>query len=223
MSRSSISALPPSSSGGISDPRGDHPSLWRVAGDPLIPAIREGALSGFRVAVKDLFAVAGYAIGAGNPTWLHEAPVETDHAPAVRALLHAGADIVGIVQTAEFAYGLTGINQHYGTPPNPASPGRVPGGSSAGQPAPSPSGWPISAWEATRQARSAYQPPTVGCAVCAPPTAWSPLPEASGWLPLSTLSGGSPGHHGCSTESLRASTAALRATDPPTPLGGRPV
>lgn len=132
MSRSSISALPPSSSSGISDPRGDHPSLWRVAGDPLIPAIREGALSGFRVAVKDLFAVAGYAIGAGNPTWLHEAPVETDHAPAIRALLHAGADIVGIVQTAEFAYGLTGINQHYGTPPNPASPGRVPGGSSSG-------------------------------------------------------------------------------------------
>ncbi|HLU96626.1 MAG TPA: amidase family protein [Thermobifida alba] len=111
---------------------GRDPSLWRAVGDPLIAASGQGVLSGCRVAVKDLFAVAGYAIGAGNPAWLREAPVESAHAPAVQALLRAGADIAGIVRTDELAYGLTGINTHYGTPPNPAVPGRVPGGSSSG-------------------------------------------------------------------------------------------
>lgn len=38
----------------------------------------------------------------------------------------------GIAQTDEFAYSLAGANDHYGTPPNPAAPGRLPGGSSSG-------------------------------------------------------------------------------------------
>ncbi|MBQ0826012.1 amidase [Streptomyces sp. RG38] len=89
-------------------------------------------MSGSRVAVKDLFAVAGHAIGAGNPAWLREAPVESAHAAAVQALLRAGADVTGIARTDELAYGLSGLNTHYGMPPNPAAPGRVPGGSSSG-------------------------------------------------------------------------------------------
>ncbi|MFD6323328.1 amidase family protein [Streptomyces sp. NPDC058442] len=89
-------------------------------------------LSGSRVAVKDLFAVAGHAIGAGNPAWLREAPIESAHAAAVQALLQAGADVTGIARTDELAYGLSGLNTHYGMPPNPAAPGRVPGGSSSG-------------------------------------------------------------------------------------------
>ncbi|MFE9920562.1 amidase family protein [Streptomyces sp. NPDC005774] len=120
-------------------PRGDVPapeetgaSVWRVVGDPLVAATREGVLSGSRVAVKDVFAVAGHAIGMGNPAWLREAPIEPAHSAAVRALLRAGADITGIAQTDELAYGLSGHNSHYGMPPNPASPGRVPGGSSSG-------------------------------------------------------------------------------------------
>lgn len=50
----------------------------------------------------------------------------------MEALLEAGADIAGIARTDEFAYSLNGTNAHYGTPPNPAAPGRVPGGSSNG-------------------------------------------------------------------------------------------
>lgn len=84
------------------------------------------------MAVKDLFAVSGYAIGVGNPTWLAEAPVEKDHAAAVSSLLAAGADIVGIAQTDELAFSLFGTNVHYGTPPNPAAADRIPGGSSSG-------------------------------------------------------------------------------------------
>ncbi|MDV7090509.1 amidase family protein [Rhodococcus opacus] len=107
-------------------------SIWRVVGDPLITAPGEGALSGCRIAVKDLFAVAGYAIGAGNPTWLDQAPIEPEHAAAVSLLTQEGADVAGIAQTDELACGLFGLNPHYGTPPNPAAPGRVPGGSSSG-------------------------------------------------------------------------------------------
>lgn len=122
-------------------------SIWRVVGTPLVgttlvdttlagaPRVA-GAdgrpLAGETVAVKDLFAVAGYAIGAGVPAYLEEAAVETRHASAVAALLAAGATVTGIARTDEFAYSIAGRNPHYGTPPNPAVVGAIPGGSSSG-------------------------------------------------------------------------------------------
>ena len=112
--------------------RAIDPTIWRVVGTPLIAATRPGPLSGMGVAVKDLYAVAGQRVGAGNPTYLDEAPVQEHSAPAVQRLLDAGADVIGIAQTDEFAYSLAGVNAHYGTPPNPRAPGRVPGGSSSG-------------------------------------------------------------------------------------------
>ncbi|WP_150462203.1 amidase family protein [Nesterenkonia ebinurensis] len=107
-------------------------SVWRTKGSPLVPVARTGPLSGETVAVKDLFAVAGEPIGAGNPAFLAQARSEPANAPAVQALLDAGAEITGISQTDEFALSLAGTNGHYGTPPNPAAPGRIPGGSSNG-------------------------------------------------------------------------------------------
>ncbi|MCI5861688.1 amidase family protein [Bifidobacterium boum] len=112
--------------------RAIDPTIWRVVGTPLIAATRLGPLSGMGVAVKDLYAVAGQRVGAGNPAYLAEAPVQEHSAPAVQRLLDAGADVIGIAQTDEFAYSLAGANAHYGTPPNPRAPGRVPGGSSSG-------------------------------------------------------------------------------------------
>ena len=112
--------------------RAIDPTIWRVVGTPLIAATRPGPLSGMGVEVKDLYAVAGQRVGAGNPTYLDEAPVQEHSAPAVQRLLDAGADVIGIAQTDEFAYSLAGVNAHYGTPPNPRAPGRVPGGSSSG-------------------------------------------------------------------------------------------
>jgi Asp-tRNA(Asn)/Glu-tRNA(Gln) amidotransferase A subunit family amidase len=91
-----------------------------------------GPLSGVRAAVKDLFDLAGTRTGAGNPDWLEDAPVADRHAVPVAALLAAGARIVGKTVTDELAFSLSGTNVHYGTPPNPAAPGRVPGGSSSG-------------------------------------------------------------------------------------------
>ncbi|MER7303358.1 AtzH-like domain-containing protein [Nocardioides sp. NPDC127514] len=107
--------------------------IWRVVGDPLVSShTADGALSGETVAVKDLFAVAGFAVGAGSPAWLEQAPTAPSHAAAVAALLDAGASVRGIARTEEFAYSLSGLNAHYGAPPNPKAPGRIPGGSSSG-------------------------------------------------------------------------------------------
>ncbi|MFI6424396.1 amidase family protein [Promicromonospora sp. NPDC050880] len=110
------------------------PSVWRVRPEPgpLVRPTGSGLLDGETVAVKDLFAVAGQRIGAGNPAWLAAAPVEERHADAVGRLLDAGAALAGIARTEEFAYSLTGANAHYGTPPNPRAPGRISGGSTSG-------------------------------------------------------------------------------------------
>ena len=107
-------------------------SVWRTVGDPLSQGAWEGPLSGLTVAVKDLFAIRGYRIGAGNPTWLRERRREQATAPAVSDLLRGGASLRGIARTDEFAYSIAGANVHYGTPPNGAVPGALPGGSSSG-------------------------------------------------------------------------------------------
>ncbi|MFJ4037067.1 AtzH-like domain-containing protein [Microbacterium sp. NPDC090007] len=107
-------------------------SIWRSVGDPFLQGAREGPLAGLTVAVKDLFAIAGFRIGAGNPTYLEQARPEKVTAPAVADLLRAGASLRGIARTDEFAYSIAGDNVHYGTPPNGAVVGALPGGSSSG-------------------------------------------------------------------------------------------
>ena len=93
---------------------------------------QDGPLCGHTLGVKDLFDAAGLKTGAGSPVWLARAnPAETS-APAVAALLQAEARFVGKTLTDELAWSLNGENAHYGTPINPAAPGRIPGGSSAG-------------------------------------------------------------------------------------------
>lgn len=108
------------------------PTVWRVVGDPLVVGAADGPLRGESVAVKDLFAVAGHRVGAGVPAWLAQQRPATAHADAVRLLLDAGADVRGVAHTDELAYSLAGRNPHHGTPPNPAVPDGLPGGSSSG-------------------------------------------------------------------------------------------
>src|SRR5215468_6256779 len=91
-----------------------------------------GPLTGLSAAVKDLYAIEGEKAGAGNPDWLAQAPIAKQHATAVQKLLAAGATVIGKTITDEFFYSVTGMNAHYGTPPNLRAPGRIPGGSSSG-------------------------------------------------------------------------------------------
>ncbi|MEJ8573895.1 amidase [Microbaculum marinum] len=101
---------------------------------PEVPVAhaRTGPLAGLRLGVKDLFDVAGYPTGCGNPTRLAEAEPASANAPAVQKLLDAGAEFVGKTITDELAFSLQGQNAHYGTPVNFAAPERIPGGSSSG-------------------------------------------------------------------------------------------
>jgi len=92
----------------------------------------KGPLSGLTFAVKDLIDVAGVPTGGGNPDWERTHPVPDRHAPSVARLLANGAEMIGKTRTDEISLGILGENVHYGMPVNPASPERVPGGSSSG-------------------------------------------------------------------------------------------
>lgn len=91
-----------------------------------------GQLSGLTFAAKDLFDVAGFVTGCGNPDWAATHEAAQADARAVDALLRAGATLSGKTITDEISLGLLGINKFYGTPQNPRAPDRVPGGSSSG-------------------------------------------------------------------------------------------
>ena len=91
-----------------------------------------GPLAGLSFAAKDLFDVAGYVTGGGNPDWLALHAPATRTAPVVQRLVDAGATLVGKTHTDELTRGIFGENAHYGTPRNPKAPGRVSGGSSSG-------------------------------------------------------------------------------------------
>ncbi|WP_280437191.1 amidase family protein [Nocardia carnea] len=107
-------------------------TVWRLRGSPLVAATAPGPLTGRTVAVKDLYAVAGFAVGAGIPAYAADQRPASEHALAVAGLLAAGAQVTGIAHTDEFAYSLTGSNGRYGMPVNPAAPACIPGGSTSG-------------------------------------------------------------------------------------------
>ena len=86
---------------------------------------------GPRVGVKDSIDIQGLPTRLACPCFA-DAPPAQRHAEVVRALLDANFRIVGKTNMHELAYGVTGINHWTGTPVNPRSPGRVPGGSSSG-------------------------------------------------------------------------------------------
>ncbi|MFG1359394.1 amidase [Xanthobacter pseudotagetidis] len=97
-----------------------------------VAATAPGPLEGLSFAIKDVFDVAGSRTGFGHPRWLATHGPAAETAPAVSALLDAGADLVGRTISDELCYSIAGENLHYGTPTNPRAPDRIPGGSSSG-------------------------------------------------------------------------------------------
>jgi aspartyl-tRNA(Asn)/glutamyl-tRNA(Gln) amidotransferase subunit A len=89
-----------------------------------------GPLLGVPVALKDLVDTAGIPTTAGTTIWKDRTP--TQDATIARRLAGAGSVLLGKTNLVEFAFGPYGVNPHYGTPPNPWIPDRVPGGSSCG-------------------------------------------------------------------------------------------
>jgi aspartyl-tRNA(Asn)/glutamyl-tRNA(Gln) amidotransferase subunit A len=89
-----------------------------------------GPLHGLPLAVKDLYDTRGVKTTAGSR-------ILADHVPQVdgaviQKLQEAGAIILGKLNMHEFAFGVTGVNPHYGTSQNPWGEDRLPGGSSSG-------------------------------------------------------------------------------------------
>lgn len=91
-----------------------------------------GPLSGLYFGVKDLFDIAGYPTGGGNPLMLALSGIKTQTAPTVQKLLDAGAALAGKTVTDELAFSMNGNNAHFGAPINGSAPERITGGSSSG-------------------------------------------------------------------------------------------
>lgn len=103
-----------------------------VDGPVRLDGAPDGPLAGLTFGAKDLFDVAGHRTGGGNPDWLRTHPPAERTASAVATLVAAGAALVGKTLTDELAYSILGQNHWYGTPPNPAAPDHLTGGSSSG-------------------------------------------------------------------------------------------
>ena len=91
---------------------------------------RPRPLEGIPFAVKDLFDSAGVRTTYGSP--MFDAHVPERDAEAVRRARSAGAILIGKTSTHEFAWGITSVNQHQGSPRNPWALDRFSGGSSGG-------------------------------------------------------------------------------------------
>jgi aspartyl-tRNA(Asn)/glutamyl-tRNA(Gln) amidotransferase subunit A len=97
---------------------------------PLRSLRERGPLWGVPYAAKDLFETRGLRTTAGSRVLADWIPARD--AVVVERLRAAGAILLGKTNQHEFAHGATGVNPHYGTPPNPWQPDCLAGGSSSG-------------------------------------------------------------------------------------------
>ncbi|HEV3498754.1 MAG TPA: amidase [Bradyrhizobium sp.] len=89
-----------------------------------------GALHGVPLAHKDMYYDAGKLVTCGSK--IRRDFVATTTSTALQRLKDAGTIRLGSLQMAEFAYGPTGHNAHYGPVHNPWAVDRITGGSSSG-------------------------------------------------------------------------------------------
>jgi len=87
-------------------------------------------LYGVPLAVKDLYETRGIRTTAGSRFFRDYEPNEDS--AVIRKLTDAGALILGKTHTHEVAFGVTGVNPHYGICHNPWDKTRISGGSSSG-------------------------------------------------------------------------------------------
>jgi aspartyl-tRNA(Asn)/glutamyl-tRNA(Gln) amidotransferase subunit A len=98
--------------------------------DEPLEGAPSGPLAGRTLVVKDLIDTAGIRTTYGSRVYADHVP--TRHATVVQRALDAGVTILGKANLAEFAWGVLGANEFYGTVHNPVRPGRTTGGSSSG-------------------------------------------------------------------------------------------
>lgn len=96
----------------------------------LAKGVRHGALHGVPLAHKDMYYEAGKVVTCGSR--IRRDFVATTTSTALQRLKDAGTIRLGSLHMAEFAYGPTGHNSHYGAVHNPFALDRITGGSSSG-------------------------------------------------------------------------------------------
>jgi len=89
-----------------------------------------GPLHGVPLAHKDMYYDAGHVVTCGS--LIRRDFVASSTSTALQRLKDAGSIRLGSLGMAEFAYGPTGHNYHYGAVHNPWKSGHVTGGSSSG-------------------------------------------------------------------------------------------
>ena len=96
----------------------------------LVKGNNRGALHGVPLAHKDMYYEAGKVVTCGSR--IRRDFVATTTSTALQRLKDAGTVRLGSLQMAEFAYGPTGHNAHYGAVHNPWGIDHITGGSSSG-------------------------------------------------------------------------------------------
>jgi aspartyl-tRNA(Asn)/glutamyl-tRNA(Gln) amidotransferase subunit A len=104
--------------------RADAEKLLSAKGETTLPFF------GIPLAVKDLYETCGIRTTAGSRFFRAYEPDEDS--AVIRKLKQSGALIIGKTNTHEFAFGVTGVNPHYGACRNPWDQKRISGGSSSG-------------------------------------------------------------------------------------------
>jgi aspartyl-tRNA(Asn)/glutamyl-tRNA(Gln) amidotransferase subunit A len=101
-----------------------------AADGALAKGDKRGVLHGVPLAHKDMYYEAGKVVTCGSK--IRRDFVATTTSTALQRLKDAGTIRLGSLQMAEFAYGPTGHNSHYGPVHNPWAVDRITGGSSSG-------------------------------------------------------------------------------------------
>jgi aspartyl-tRNA(Asn)/glutamyl-tRNA(Gln) amidotransferase subunit A len=96
----------------------------------LAKGVNRGALHGVPLAHKDMYYDAGKVVTCGSK--IRRDFVATTNSTALQRLKDAGTVRLGSLQMAEFAYGPTGHNTHFGPVHNPWAVDHITGGSSSG-------------------------------------------------------------------------------------------
>jgi aspartyl-tRNA(Asn)/glutamyl-tRNA(Gln) amidotransferase subunit A len=101
-----------------------------AADTALAKGSSRGALHGVPLAHKDMYYDTGKVVTCGSK--IRRDFVATTTSTALQRLKRAGTVRLGSLQMAEFAYGPTGHNAHYGPVHNPWAVDHITGGSSSG-------------------------------------------------------------------------------------------
>jgi aspartyl-tRNA(Asn)/glutamyl-tRNA(Gln) amidotransferase subunit A len=102
----------------------------KAADDALAKGASRGVLHGVPLAHKDMYYDAGKVVTCGSK--IRRDFVATTTSTALQRLKDAGTVRLGSLQMAEFAYGPTGHNSHFGPVHNPWHVDHITGGSSSG-------------------------------------------------------------------------------------------